>query len=350
MIGVEMTRFEFLTGMLGSAVVFLMPWAGFSVFKKEKPGQTGYLYDDIYLAHDTGGYHPERPERLTAINQAIEKAVFFEKLSGFGAVEADIDSIALVHDRGYIERVKKECEAGYGNLSTGDTAICPRSYAIALRAAGGILGVVDAVLNDKIKTAFCAVRPPGHHASQRRGMGFCLFNNIAIAARYAQKRYGLERVLIADWDVHHGNGTQDIFYEDPTVYFMSTHQYPWYPGTGHYTETGAGKGKGFTLNRPFPAGAGNTEIIGAFKNDFLAAARKFKPDLTLVSAGFDSRIGDPLGYLRIDDQGFRELTRIMIEISRIAENGRLISILEGGYSLEGLAAAVSAHLDELSLA
>jgi acetoin utilization deacetylase AcuC-like enzyme len=181
-------------------------------------------------------------------------------------------------------------------------------------------------------------------------MGFCLFNNIAIAARYAQKEYGVERVLIADWDVHHGNGTQDIFYEDPTIYFMSTHQYPWYPGTGHISETGTGKGKGFTMNRPFPAGAGNTEIIGAFKNDFLAAALKFKPELTLVSAGFDSRIGDPLGYFQIDDQGFRELTRIMIEISRIAGKGRLISVLEGGYSLEGLAAAVSAHLEELSLA
>ena len=345
-----MTRLEFLTGLLGAAAVFFMPFAGFSAAKKDKQEKTGYLYDEIYLDHDTGGYHPERPERLTAIQLVVKNTGLAGKLSRFNAAEADVDTVALVHDRGYVEQVKRECEAGYGNLSTGDTTICPLSYTIALKAAGGVLGVVDAVMGGKAKNGFCAVRPPGHHASQRRGMGFCVFNNIAIAARYAQKKYGLERVLIADWDVHHGNGTQDIFYADPTVFFMSTHQYPWYPGTGHYTETGEGRGKGFTMNRPFPAGAGNTEIVGAFRNDFLTAARTFKPELTLVSAGFDSRVGDPLGYLQIDDQGFRELTRIMIEISSISGNGRLISILEGGYSLEGLGAAVSAHLDELSRA
>lgn len=345
-----MTRMEFLTGMLGTVAVFVTSFSGFTSSIKVKPGKTGYLYDAVYLEHDTGGFHPERPERLTAINRGIENEGLSGKLSSFNAVEADIDTVALVHDRGYIERVKRECQAEYGNLSTGDTTICPLSYDIALKAVGGVLGVVDAVMNGKAKNGFCAVRPPGHHASQHRGMGFCIFNNIAIVARYAQKKYGLERVLIADWDVHHGNGTQDIFYADPTVFFMSTHQYPWYPGTGHYRETGAGRGKGYTLNRPFPAGAGNAEIVGAFKNDFLTAAGTFKPELTLISAGFDSRAGDPLGYLQIDDPGFRELTRIMIEISLIAGNGRLVSVLEGGYSLDGLAAAVPAHLDELSRA
>lgn len=343
-----MTRMDFLTGLLGATAIFFTPLAGFSAGKKDTSKRTGYLYDGIYLDHDTGGYHPERPERLTAIHRAVENTGFFKNLSRFDAVEADIDTVALVHDRGYIEGVKRECQAGYGNLSTGDTAICPLSFSIALKAAGGVLGVLDAVMKGKIRTAFCAVRPPGHHSSQRRGMGFCVFNNVAIAARYAQKKYGVERILIADWDVHHGNGTQDIFYDDPTVFYMSTHQYPWYPGTGHYTETGDGKGKGYTLNRPFPAGAGNREIIGAFQREFLSAARKFKPDLTLISAGFDSRSGDPLGHFRIDDQGFRELTRIMKEISWIAGNGRLISVLEGGYSLEGLAEAVTVHLDELS--
>jgi acetoin utilization deacetylase AcuC-like enzyme len=280
----------------------------------------------------------------------LEKSPWNPDLLKLPARKADLDIVALVHGREYIEKVERECESGYGNLTTGDTTICRWSYEIALKAAGGILGVVDAVMKGTAKNAFCAIRPPGHHSSQYRGMGFCVFNNIAIAARYAQKKYGVERILIADWDVHHGNGTQDVFYEDPTVFFMSTHQYPWYPGTGHFSESGEAEGKGFTLNRPFPAGAGNPEIIGVFKDEFLTAARTFKPDLTLVSAGFDSREGDPLGQFNIDDQGFRELTRIMVEVSHINGKGRLISILEGGYNLKGLSLAVQAHMDELSRA
>lgn len=350
MMGMEMTRVEFLGGMLGATAVFLLPWAGFSAVKKGKKGKTAYLYDDIYLEHDTGGFHPERPERLTAIDTMVKKFPGNPGLMKLSARKADPETVALVHGPQYIEKVEQECAAGYGTLTTGDTAICSRSYRIALEAAGGVLGVVDAVMEGTAKNAFCAVRPPGHHASQYRGMGFCVFNNIALAARYAQKRYGLERVLIADWDVHHGNGTQDIFYGDPTVYFMSTHQYPWYPGTGHFSETGKGPGRGFTLNRPFPAGAGNTEIVSVFKNEFLKAARDFKPDLTLISAGFDSREGDPLGQFYIDDPGFRELTRIMLDISQINGKGRLISVLEGGYNLEGLSRAIHAHLDELQKA
>jgi acetoin utilization deacetylase AcuC-like enzyme len=218
---------------------------------------------------------------------------------------------------------------------------------VALNAAGGVLNAVDAVIKGQAANAFCAVRPPGHHANQNLGMGFCVFNNIAIAARYAQKTHGLDRVLIADWDVHHGNGTQDIFYEDKSVFFMSSHQYPWYPGSGHFSEAGEGPGKGYTMNRPFPAGSGNNEIIDVYRNELIKAAREFKPDLTLISAGFDSRAGDPLGNLLLDDQGFRELTRILLEIANISGNGRLVSILEGGYSLEGLSQGIQAHLDEL---
>ena len=347
MIGLEMTRFEFLTGMLGSAAIFLMPWAGFSELKKDKQGKTAYLYDEVYLEHETGGFHPERPERLMAINKMVENSGWNKDLLKLQAREADLDTIARVHEQEYIDRVERECEAGYGGLSTGDTTICRESYSVALKAAGGVLNAVDAVMDGKAKNAFCAVRPPGHHASQNKGMGFCVFNNIAIAARYAQKQYGLERVLIADWDVHHGNGTQDVFYEDPTVFYMSSHQYPWYPGTGHFSETGSGPGKGFTMNRPFPAGSGNKEIIDVYQNDLRHAAREFKPQLTLISAGFDSRAGDPLGNLLLDDQGFRELTRIMLEISNISGKGRLVSILEGGYSLEGLSLGIQAHLDEL---
>ena len=345
---IEITRREFLAGSLGATVLFLMPKIALSEEKKEKKGC--FLYDNIYLRHDTGERHPERPARLRFINNAVKKAKWYKDIILVEAKEADLEVVSLVHDKKYIETVKKECEAGRNKLSTGDTVICEESYSIALKASGGVLAAVDTVVGGKAKNAFCAVRPPGHHANQRRGMGFCIFNNVAIAARYAQEKYKIDRVLIADWDVHHGNGTQDVFYNDNTVFFMSTHQSPWYPWTGKREETGDGKGKGFTMNRPFSAGAGNKEIISAFKDDLLPAAAKFKPDLTLISAGFDSRVGDPLGSFKIDDIGFRELTKIMIEIANMAGNGKLVSVLEGGYNLEGLASAVLAHMDELSRA
>jgi len=203
------------------------------------------------------------------------------------------------------------------------------------------------VVTGQAKNAFCIVRPPGHHATAARGMGFCLFDNIAIAARYAQRKHGLSRVLIADWDVHHGNGTQDIFYSDGTVFFFSTHQHPWYPGTGAPEETGEGVGKGTTLNSPFPAGSGRKEILGAFQEKLLPAARAFHPDLVLISAGFDSRIGDPLGNFLLTDADFTDLTKVLREIADQSAGGRLVSILEGGYSLEGLAAGVRAHVEAL---
>lgn len=310
-------------------------------------GNTAFLYDDIYLKHVPGSEHPESPERLTAIQNRLKSADYYSQLKLLKPVEADVENIALVHDRGYIEKAKIECESGENRLSTGDTDICKDSYIVAVNAAGGILNAVDEVMTGKAKNAFCAVRPPGHHATPNRGMGFCIFNNVAIAARYAQKKFGIERVLIADWDVHHGNGTQDTFYSDGSVFFMSTHQSPLYPGTGKVEETGEGEGLGLTMNRPFPPGAGNKEIIGAFKNDLLPAAKEFKPDLTLISAGFDSHAGDPLGSFEIDDDGFRELTRIMLEIANINGTGRLVSVLEGGYSLTHLASGVHAHVDEL---
>jgi len=344
----RITRREFMIDTLGAIALFVMPGTVFGEEKREEENKGCFLYDDIYLRHDTGEGHPEVPARLTAINSAVKKGKWYKDLVLLRAEAADLETVSLVHDKNYINTVRKECEVGLRVLSTGDTVICKESYSIALKAAGGVLRAVDTVVSGMAKNAFCAVRPPGHHASRKRGMGFCLFNNIAIAARYAQKKYNIKRVLIADWDVHHGNGTQDIFYSDGTVFFMSTHQSPWYPWTGKPEETGEGKGKGFTMNRPFPAGAGNKEIIGAFKDDLLPAAKKFKPDLTLISAGFDSRMGDPLGGFRIDDKGFRELTKIMLEVANIAGNGKLISILEGGYNLKGLASAVYTHMDELS--
>ena len=308
---------------------------------------TAYLSDPLYLRHDTGAGHPERPGRLIAVEDRLSREAWFASLLRLSPREADLETLSLVHDPAYIALVRREVEAGRRDLSTGDTVISGESYAVARGMVGGVLEAVDAVMSGRARNAFCSVRPPGHHASGVRGMGFCLFNGVAVAARYAQRVHGIERVLIADWDVHHGNGTQDIFYADGSVLVMSTHQFPFYPGTGPRAETGAGAGTGATMNRPFPAGAGDREIVGAFANDLLPAARAFRPELVLISAGFDSRAGDLLGGFRVTDDGFRALTRVMLEIAEIAGEGRLVSVLEGGYTLSGLASAVHAHVDEL---
>jgi acetoin utilization deacetylase AcuC-like enzyme len=206
---------------------------------------------------------------------------------------------------------------------------------------------VDAVVDRKAKNAFCVVRPPGHHATIDTGMGFCLFNNIAIAARYAQKKYGIDRALIVDWDVHHGNGTEAIFYSDGSVFYFSTHQSPWYPGTGAADKIGEGEGEGTTMNCPFPAGSGRKEILGAFQSKLLPAMREFKPELVLISAGFDSRLGDPLGQFTLSDADFADLTNVMREIADHYAGSRLVSVLEGGYSLAGLGAGAAAHVEAL---
>jgi acetoin utilization deacetylase AcuC-like enzyme len=209
------------------------------------------------------------------------------------------------------------------------------------------LNAVDAIVEKRVSNALCIGRPPGHHATPARGMGFCMFNTVAIAARYAQRQHGIGRVLIADWDVHHGNGTQDIFYADGSVFFFSTHQSPWYPGTGARSERGEGAGEGMTLNCPFPAGSGRKEIVGAFQEQLRAAAEDVKPDLVLISAGFDSRAGDPLGQFLLTDADFADLTRLMREIADKHAGGRLLSVLEGGYNLTGLASGVRAHAEAL---
>ena len=339
-----MDRRNFLLTSVGAALVLSQQGCSLGGLR---PSRTGYLYDDRFLGHDTGEGHAESPERLIAIRDGFSQAEWVGDLLPIQASEADPDVVGLVHTPEYIGLVRMECESGATRLSTGDTRISPDSYAIALSAVGGVVSAVDAVMTGEAKNAFCTVRPPGHHASAERGMGFCIFNNVAVAARYAQERYGAERILIADWDVHHGNGTQDTFYTDGSVFFMSTHQDPFYPNTGRVGETGEGPGAGLTMNRPFPAGAGNQEIVGAFRNDLLPAARAFQPDLTLISAGFDSRVDDRLGGFTVDDAGFRELTRIMLEIAHISGGGRLVSVLEGGYTPSGLASAALAHLEEL---
>jgi acetoin utilization deacetylase AcuC-like enzyme len=214
-------------------------------------------------------------------------------------------------------------------------------------AAGAGCVAVDAVLDGKAKNAFCVVRPPGHHATATRGMGFCIFNNAGIAARYAQRKHGVGKVMIVDWDVHHGNGTQDIFYEDPSVFYFSTHQSPWYPWTGKRDETGRGKGRGTTLNCPLKRGAGRKEFFAAFHNDLMPVFQRFKPELVILSAGFDARHGDPLGRLELVDQDYTDLTAYVMELARPHAGGRIVSILEGGYNLVGLATASTAHCSRL---
>ena len=304
---------------------------------------TGLAADPACKGHHTGSHHPERPERFDAALDALEGLALLPVEPRVATEE----EISLCHPLQYIRLVEREVMTGFHELSTGDTIISARSLDAALRATGAALNAVDEVFNKKPQNAFCIVRPPGHHATPTKGMGFCIFNNIAIAARYAQRKYGVKRVLIADWDVHHGNGTQDIFYTDGTVFFFSTHQYPWYPGTGAADETGEGAGAGMTMNCPFPAGSGRREILGAFEQMLAPAAKKVKPDLVLISAGFDSRIDDPLGNFLLTDADFADLTRVMLGIANESAGGRLVSVMEGGYNLTGLASAARSHVQAL---
>jgi acetoin utilization deacetylase AcuC-like enzyme len=308
---------------------------------------TGLVIAAIYREHLTGDGHPERPDRVRAIEDRLRADGLFATARSIEPREATDEEIVRCHAADYLRVVKEDVAAGLDRLSTGDTPLSARSFAVARLAAGGVIAAVDEVFAGKVRNAFAVVRPPGHHATPRKGMGFCLFDNVALAARHAQAKHGARRVLIADWDVHHGNGTQDIFYEDGSVLFFDTHQHPLYPGTGRADETGRGPGAGLTINCPFPAGAGRREIVGAFREKLVPAAEAFRPDLVLVSAGFDSRIGDALGGFRLTDDDFAELTRIVMEIAAKHCGGRLVTTLEGGYALDGLAAAAAAHVRAL---
>jgi acetoin utilization deacetylase AcuC-like enzyme len=305
---------------------------------------TGFIYDAIYLKHDTGAGHPERPERLTAILDRLEQKGLLQHLVRLKPKAASPEWITTVHTPEYVERVRRSCQAGTGYVDTPDAPASRASYEVALRAVGGVQSAIDAVMGGTIRNAFCAVRPPGHHALKDKAMGFCLFNNVAIGAKYIQKKYKLGKVLIVDWDVHHGNGTQAMFYDDSTVFYFSIHQSPFYPGTGGAEEKGLGKGLGFTHNVPLEAGSGDAEYQKAFLEELKPVAAAFKPDFVLVSAGFDAAKGDLLGRMKVTPEGFAELTRIVKGIAEQYCQGRLVAILEGGYNLESLAASVEAHV------
>lgn len=305
--------------------------------------ETALLADPAVMEHDTGLGHPERAARFEAVLKGLSEF----QLTACNPRQANEDELAACHKHAYLHTVELDVRSGSSELSTGDTTICPRSLEAAKRASGLVLNAVDLVAGGQARNAFCAARPPGHHASASRGMGFCLFNNVAVAARYAQRKYGVERVLIADWDVHHGNGTQDIFYSDGSVLFFGTHQHPWYPGTGMPDEVGEGRGAGLTINRPFPAGTGGAEILDAFRTSLEPAAAGFRPEMIFISAGFDSRQGDPLGRFLLTDEDFAQLTRFLMELANTYCGGKLVSVLEGGYSLSGLIHAVRAHASAL---
>jgi acetoin utilization deacetylase AcuC-like enzyme len=305
----------------------------------------GYVYNPVYLKHDTG-QHVEVAARLEAIISHLEKTGLTSQLTLIEPRPATVDEIALVHRRDYIKEIEETARRGGGWLDP-DTVMSAGSYEAALYAAGGLIRAVEAVMGGKVDGAFALVRPPGHHATAGQAKGFCLFNNIAIAAKYALTEYKLERLLIIDFDVHHGNGTQEAFYDNPQVMYISTHQYPFYPGTGSIEETGSGAAEGTNINIPLPAGCGDAEYLKVFEQIITPAAQRFNPQLILVSAGYDGHRADPLAMMELTVAGFGQMTGVIKGLADELCGGHLAFTLEGGYDLNALAASVKATFDTL---
>ncbi|MCY3714215.1 MAG: histone deacetylase [Gemmatimonadetes bacterium] len=311
---------------------------------------TALISHPDFLLHDTGSFHPERPDRMTSVlahlgvSAEIPAGTRQAGLLCLSPAPADDARIKAVHDASYVDAVVDWCGKGYRNLPTGDTTISSATDTVARLAAGAAMRAVDAVLTGEADRAFCVARPPGHHAESDRGMGFCIYNNVAVAARYAQSRFGVERVAVLDWDVHHGNGTQEIFEEDPSVYYLSVHQSPLYPFTGAAQEKGTGEGTGYTMNVPISAGSGDEVFVEVLRGTILPAMKAYRPDLFILSAGFDAHMDDPLSGTLVTDAGFRTMSRLVLDFAEDACGGRLVSVLEGGYDLEALGRCVADHV------
>lgn len=311
--------------------------------------KTGLVQDDRFEGHVTGAGHPERPERLAAIKRRLTERGLADRCLPIPVNMVDRELVRLVHAEDYLTRVEAACTQGAPYIDVPDSAICPESFEIAQLAAGAVIGAVDAVLAGRIANAFCAIRPPGHHAEHDHSMGFCLINNIAVAAKYLIERKGFSRVLILDWDVHHGNGTQHTFESDPRVLFISLHGHPGvvYPGTGYTRERGVGAGEGFTINIPILPPGQDTVWRAAFDDPILPAVERFRPQFVLLSAGFDAHRLDPLAPLELETDSYAWMTDFLTDAARRHGDGRLVSVLEGGYDLETLADCAAVHVERL---
>ncbi len=303
--------------------------------------------DPLFQRHDTGR-HPERASRLEWIDRYLDLAGLPARCVVGEYTPLAEQAVLAIHDPRQVQAAKQLAEEGGGRLDP-DTVVSPESFQVALAAAGACVSAVEQVLQGRDRTALCLVRPPGHHATQHQSMGFCLFNNIALAADHARRAFGVNRILVVDWDVHHGNGTQDIFYADPQITFCSIHRFGhgFYPGSGAANETGTRDGLGYTFNAPIGYGTSRQEYHARFQSTLEKAADRIKPELVLLSAGFDAHIADPIGSLGLEVEDFATMTRSVLDVARTHAHGRLVSCLEGGYNLEALAESVQAHLEEL---
>jgi acetoin utilization deacetylase AcuC-like enzyme len=312
--------------------------------------RTGFVYDDRYLLHDTGGFHPESPERLKAICKRLSESGMLEKLTVIDACKANQRWIEIVHNIHYIMRFDEACISGFNEFEHPDNAICRDTYEIALLAVGGVLKAIDMVMSSEIDNAFCAVRPPGHHAEVDKPMGFCYFNNVAIGAKYVQKEHGINRVAIIDFDVHHGNGTQHIFDRDPTVFYYSIHEHPSfaYPGTGREFEVGIGEGDGYTVNSPVLPGRGDDEYRRLIMQDLVPAMKQFKPEFIILSAGFDAHQSDLMSGTNLSTDGYDFVSEVIMNLANRFTDGRVVSVLEGGYNLDVLPTLVENHIKMLA--
>lgn len=308
--------------------------------------QTGFIFHKDFLKHNPGFMHPENSCRLKNIITNLTQTNLLSKLTLIEPRYPCPDWIMQIHSPDYISHVKDSVTNGVKHLDP-DTGICLDSYHCALLAVGGILEAIDAVMTGQVKNAFCAVRPPGHHSERDRARGFCIFNNIAIGAVYLRKQYRLNKICIIDWDVHHGNGTQYAFYEDPSVFYFSVHQYPYFPGSGRREEKGVGAGVGTTMNIPLSAGHGDSDYIDIFENILIPELIRFNPEFVLISAGFDGHYDDPIAGMELSTDGYAKLTELVTNFASNNCDGRIVSVLEGGYSPVALPLSVQVHLEGL---